>query len=558
MNISEAYLVSTPFPIIISTLSVVFNLLLGLVVFLNNRKSATNVIFAFLNIFLAFFLASNLLSTQPSDYSEKLMWVRLVMFTAIFLNAFVYLFIRAFPHDELKISKKGGIFVAIVTIITALMTLTPFLITGISVPKTNVPVPIFGSPLSVFGKTINVGIAWFSVFTFCFTLASVWALARKIISEKDPISRIQIKYLLAGVGIMFSAFFLFNLVFVAVFSNTFFINLTPLAVSVFIMLTSYAILKHHLFSVKIIATELLVFSLWTFILIRTILSMTVEDQMMNAGLLFLMVVTGIFLIRSVIKEVDQREKLAESAVALKESHEREMEKARTEAKLRDEFVFVAAHELRTPITAIRGFLELVGDVEVNFPKDVQDDLGAIRMASDHLNELVNNLLEIARSDAGAMKIETSPMLIAPVISEILKELGSLALEKEIKIIFNDSDNCNKILADDKKTKEVFVNLIGNAIKYNKNNGTVNIDIDCIDEKNVVIKVKDTGFGIPKDQQGKIFGKFFRASNKDTQGILGTGLGLFITKMLVEKMGGTIMFSSEEGVGTTFAVSFPRA
>lgn len=550
--LSDLYSSDASFLMFASIIAMSFNLILGLLVFINDRKRDTNIIFGFLNIALAFYLAANLFSVVISSHDEKMLWIRLSMFGAVFLDTFFYLFIRVFPGDKLIMSKLEKSLVFVSTLFTSILCVTPWLFSDFTLSAgTTVPNPI---PTMV--GSVPVAIMFFSAVAFIFIGRGIYILIKKYRKEDDVARKRHLRSILVGAGIMFSSFVVFNLIATAFFNDIYFIKLTPLFTTVFIVFSAYAIIRLEMFNVKVISTELLVFSLWFFILVRTLFSMTVEDQIINGSLLFLMIVTGIFLVRSVMKEVEQREKLAESAKALRESHKREMEKTRVEAKLRDEFVFVAAHELRTPITAIKGFLELVSDMEADFPPDVQDDLDAISMASGHLNELVNNLLEIASSDAGAMKIETKPIDIVKIIEEVLKEVGSLAIEKNINIRLNNFKGEMMVRADEKKTKEVFINLVGNAIKYNKKGGTVEISIISVDNKNVIVEVRDTGFGIPKDQQEKIFGKFFRASNKDTREILGSGLGLFITKMLVEKMGGEIAFSSIEGQGTTFSVSFP--
>jgi signal transduction histidine kinase len=544
----------TSFLMFASIIAVSFNLILGLLVFLNNRRQDTNIIFGILNISLSFYIVANLSAVAVVDYDQKLLWLRLTLFGATFLDTFFYLFMRSFPEDRLKISRLEQCVVVFFTTITALLCLTPWLFKDIIMtPGNMVPMPV---PGLLFG--LPLGIIFFSVVAIGFIGGGIYISIYKYIREQDVRIKKYLRLILIGTGVMFSSFIVFNLIAPAFLENTYYIKLTPLFTTVFIAFPTYAIVRLEMFNVKVISTELLVFSLWFFILLRTLLSATAEDQVVYGMLLFFIAITGVFLIKSVIKEVDQREELARSAQALKESHGREMEKARTEAKLRDEFVFIAAHELRTPITAIKGFLELVDDAESSFPSDVQSDLDAIKMASEHLNELVNNLLEIARSDAGAMKIETKPMDIIPVLENILKEVNSLIIEKNITVKLNNFKEGIKVLADEAKIKEVFTNLIGNAIKYNRQGGVLEISAMCIDCSGVIVEIRDTGFGIPAEQQAKIFGKFFRASSRDTQGILGTGLGLFITKMLVERMGGAITFSSVEGMGTTFAVSFPKA
>lgn len=249
-------------------------------------------------------------------------------------------------------------------------------------------------------------------------------------------------------------------------------------------------------------------------------------------------------------------KVEERTKQLKGSQKQELEKAQEVTKLKDEFVFLAVHELKTPVTAIRGFLELTKDAEKNFPKDVQENLSSISQASDHLNQLVNDILEIARNENNAKEEVYQPADFRPIVDSVLGEVSSLMTEKKIALTVDDKLD-SKVICDQKKVKEVLVNLIGNAIKYNREGGEIYISLYKLPRrKEMMFEIRDTGYGIPKDQQDKIFQKFFRAMSKDTQDVLGTGLGLFITRMLVEKMGGKLQFSSVEHEGTTFSLTLP--
>jgi len=255
-----------------------------------------------------------------------------------------------------------------------------------------------------------------------------------------------------------------------------------------------------------------------------------------------------------IKQFSEKleKRVEERTRELKQSQKRELAKAEEVLKLKDEFVFLAAHELRTPVTAIRGFLELVSEAEKDFPKDVQEHLSAISSASGHLAQLITDLLEIARSEAGTLKVEVKPMNIMTIIDATIKELDSLIQKKHIGVSVKDG-NIPDVLGDEQRTKEVVTNILSNAIKYNKEGGQIAIRVFEQGGK-VIVEVRDTGYGIPKDQQDKIFSKFFRAQSKKTRTVIGTGLGLFITRLLVEKMGGKISLTSFEGEGTTVAFS----
>ncbi len=258
-------------------------------------------------------------------------------------------------------------------------------------------------------------------------------------------------------------------------------------------------------------------------------------------------------IKKFSKELEQRVK--ERTKQLESAQARELAEARNVARLKDEFVFIAAHELRTPVAAIRGFLELVSSSSVKFPKDIKENLNAIASASGILNQLVGDLLEIARSESGTTKISVSPTNVIPIIKSVIGEMRPLAAQRKVEIRFESPKTAPRALVDPKKVREVIMNLISNGIKYNKTGGTLDISVSSQKSK-LAMKFKDTGYGIPKDQQEKIFEKFFRARVKGTQEVSGTGLGLFIVRMLVEKMNGQTTFNSTEGKGSVFSVSFP--
>ena len=250
--------------------------------------------------------------------------------------------------------------------------------------------------------------------------------------------------------------------------------------------------------------------------------------------------------------------LARLKQALEVSKEQELNQASEVAKLKDEFVFLAVHELRTPIVAIQGFLELTEGAYKNFPQDVQRNLSAISDASAHMSRLINDLLEIARSESGTAKINVTPQDFQPILDIVMKEVSSLIATKRIQLETRIGP-FSKVMCDAKKLEEVVENLVGNAIKYNRDGGKIFINAYQPTGVSVMLfEIRDTGYGIPLDQQSKIFQKFFRAVTIETQEITGTGLGLFITRMLIEKMGGTLMFSSVEHQGTTFSFTLPLA
>lgn len=236
----------------------------------------------------------------------------------------------------------------------------------------------------------------------------------------------------------------------------------------------------------------------------------------------------------------------------------EMTKVLKENKeLRDEFVFVAAHELRTPVTAIKGYLSMVlegGFGEIN--DKTKDALMICNKSNERLVQLVQDLLEIARSEAGRMKIELKKNNINELIDTTIGELKSLSDEKGIKVSYkNEGDR--PVLADQAKLQEVLVNIVGNAIKYTKGDGDIEIWHEEKEEF-LVTHIKDHGIGMTKEEVDQLFSKFYRAQNEDTANIQGTGLGLFICKEIINKMKGEVWVESEKGKGSVFSFKLKKA
>lgn len=227
-------------------------------------------------------------------------------------------------------------------------------------------------------------------------------------------------------------------------------------------------------------------------------------------------------------------------------------------ELKNEFVFIASHELRSPISAIKGYLSLIQEsAGFSPPEDVRRYLENATKANDRLVQLVDDILDIARSESGKLNVSVAVCDLSEAVDAVVREQKVLADAKRITVAYARPEKPAKVLADDVRLKEVLVNLVSNAIKYSPEGAAITISHQ---RKNggVVTNVRDSGFGIPAKDQAHVFEKFFRADEGRRKGIPGTGLGLFITKQLVEKMNGKIWFSSAEGKGSTFSFSLKAA
>jgi signal transduction histidine kinase len=231
-------------------------------------------------------------------------------------------------------------------------------------------------------------------------------------------------------------------------------------------------------------------------------------------------------------------------------------------KMKSEFVSVASHQLRTPLTGIKWFAELMlrGKAGVVSPEQ-KDFLEQIHGSNERMIKLVEELLNVSRIETGTkFEIKKTPTDVVPIIDSLTTDLVGLSHKHEVALEKStDFPTKYELPLDADKIRQVFANLLSNAVKYSKKGGKVTVDFkDMQTENKVLITVKDMGLGIPAKQQSRMFEKFFRADNVQTAETEGTGLGLYIAKAIIEGHGGKIWFESEENVGTTFFVELPKS
>ncbi len=224
-------------------------------------------------------------------------------------------------------------------------------------------------------------------------------------------------------------------------------------------------------------------------------------------------------------------------------------------EMKDNLISMASHELRSPLTAIRGYLELLEEKHMDFDEESKKYFTNISASVDRLNTLVKDMLEVSRLEGNRVPLTLSEIDPLVVINQSAEELRSQAIQKGLELNILDLEGV-RVRADEARMKEILVNLIGNAIKYTPQ-GSVSVTAK-VKGKQYLITIADTGFGISAEDQKKLFQKFVRIQNKNTQSITGTGLGLWITYELAEKMGGTITVESIEGVGSHFTLHLPLA
>ena len=248
----------------------------------------------------------------------------------------------------------------------------------------------------------------------------------------------------------------------------------------------------------------------------------------------------------------------DSSTSLLAREREQNERLRELDRLKDEFVALVSHELRTPLTSILGYLELVLEGEAGEVTEEQVHfLSIIERNSQRLLRLVGDLLFVAQIEAGKLMVERDAVDLLSLARDCIEAARPRATEKQIQLRL-DGTEIEGFLGDRVRLAQLLDNLVSNAIKFTAEGGRVDVRLAATDPSAVAIAVSDTGMGIPKEEQGRLFERFFRATGATQKAIQGTGLGLTITKAIAEAHGGSIAVASEEGLGTTFAWSMPLA
>jgi signal transduction histidine kinase len=272
------------------------------------------------------------------------------------------------------------------------------------------------------------------------------------------------------------------------------------------------------------------------------------------GLVFLgSLVIGVFLIKSVGQEVRAHEEAERLAERLRAANARLRELDRQKS----EFVSIASHQLRTPLTAIKGYSSMLLDGSFGkMCKGSEEAVEKIYRSSQRLVGVVEDFLNVTRIEQGRMSYDFTSVDMHDVCENVVEELSFGAKDKGIDLIFTCGKPGAIVSADPGKIRQVALNLVDNAVKYTEE-GEVQVCLEDSDQEHVIFKVTDTGIGIPKNFKKHMFEKFSRAENSGLHHANGSGIGLYIVKEIVEAHKGTVSVDSKEGEGTTFTVVLPR-
>jgi two-component system NtrC family sensor kinase len=220
-------------------------------------------------------------------------------------------------------------------------------------------------------------------------------------------------------------------------------------------------------------------------------------------------------------------------------------------RMKSEFVSMVSHDLRSPITAIRGYADLMLPLVED---EVKEFATRIKVRSVQMTELIEDLLDLGKIEVG-VELDYTSCQLEEIVAQVVQEAEIAAQDKELDLTSALPVDLPPVFGDPKQLRRAVDNLVGNAIKYTPDGGSVSVRV-CQEGERLIVTVQDTGFGIPRESLPHIFGKFYRVQTVETEDIPGTGLGLAITKAIVEQHQGQVWVESELGKGSTFGFTLP--
>lgn len=223
---------------------------------------------------------------------------------------------------------------------------------------------------------------------------------------------------------------------------------------------------------------------------------------------------------------------------------------------KDEFLSMASHQLRTPLTSVKGYISMVMEGDGGKISKLQKQLLAEAFtSSERMVHLINDFLNVSRVQTGKFMIDKHEIDLVKLVKQEVRGLITMADSRELKLQVEASDDSIRISVDEGKIRQVVMNFIDNALYYTKDNDTIVVRVSKY-AKEVRVEIIDHGIGVPAAQQAQLFSKFFRADNAKTQRPDGTGVGLYLAKKVIDGHNGKLIFSSKEGVGSTFGFRLP--
>jgi len=523
-------------------------LVVGFFIYFNNPKRLANKLLFAITLLFSNWTFINLIA-WTNIHSDILLfvWPYFAMIPALIAICSIY-FIYVFTNDKDAPVSTKLILLALVTPVFI------FAHTDLSVSGFNI------SDCDAFGFESLWYNAYYTAIGAISVLWTSYYLIKKYFTSTKAFKK---QILLMGLGIEFFLITFFSITFIASYlanvglvvdSDLEFYGLYGMAV--FMVLISVLVTRYDTFNVGLIASQALIVSLLILVGAQVTYLNTTKISLILTGIAFVLTaVIGFILIRSVKKEIKQKQEIEKLAGNLEKVNDR----LRLLDKQKSEFVSIASHQLRSPLTAIRGYVSLIE--EGNFgpvPEQMKDALQRVSESGKFMAVSIDDFLNVSRIESGNMKYDLKDINLREQAEHIVEDLRADAMKRGLLLMFKtDITSKGVVNADFGKTQQIFHNLINNALKYTLK-GTVTVFVHDDRAKNLIhVEFIDTGIGISPDTLQKLFGKFARAKIASSANIMGTGLGLFVAREMARAMKGDITAHSEgEGKGSRFVLTLP--
>ncbi len=536
--------------------AIILNFILGGLIMFFAQGKKSNIFFGLFAISLGIWSITILAFRTFQNQDFLLFWMKFAYIIAIYIGVFFFFFCRIFP-DEKQINKKNYFLHILVTLLFSLLIgSTNFLVKSLKIESWGVSVEV-----DVFGWLI------YATFFLSYFLSAHFFLFKKYF-KTDGIIKTQILFTFLGVflgGEIFGV--LFNLILPSPFFNEWrYIWVGPFLTAIIVVPTiTYAIARYQLLDIKLIATQILVAITVILSFVDVFLYRSPSEFVLRLFIFIAITIFGFFLIKSITNEVHRGEEIQKlnselqiTVTRLAEVSEKlrlQNEELKKLDQLKTEFISVASHQLRTPLTAMRWGLEFLSSGKKGkLTKGEKETIDDLTQTNNRLIKLVNELLNISRIDEGRLRVDPKPTDLVALIQSCFNDFNPLIEQKKLKLIEH-YDKLPKINLDETVISKAFINLFSNAIKYSRDKKTLTVQLK-VEKPNVILSIQDEGIGIPIKDQENLFKKFYRAANAVTHQTEGNGLGLYIAKSAIEISGGKIWFESQENIGTTFYISLP--
>lgn len=528
--------------------TIVIALLIGLFVYLNGRKVLLNKLLFAITLSFAVWTLLNLIS-WTNIHSDFILfsWSFFYPLTGVISILSVYFAYVFVTQKDVSIFKK--VFFLLLALPLFIFAPTYFNLGGFNI--TDCDANTFeGRAYLLYA----VGLSIVSMLWIFFVIARGYVQA---VTERKK------QILFMGLGLECFLFTFFSIMFfvsyltaIEVLPDSQFEFYGMFGMDVFALVLAYLIVRFKAFNAKLLGAQALVVSLIILVGSLAFFETSQTGSAIVAISFVFACIGGYFLIKSVKKEVEQREQLE----VLTEKLELANERLKALDKMKSEFVSIASHQLRSPITAIRGYVSMLVEGSYGkFPDKAKEVLERIAESSKFMASSIEDYLNVSRIEAGNMKYELSDFNLKEQTERVADELRQVALKKGLVLLFrSDVKGSGMVNADIGKTRQVIMNFIDNAIKYSPKGTVTVIAHDDPSKKKMWVTIHDTGIGMSKETLSEVFDKFVRAKNANQINVTGTGLGLYVAKKMAGGMGGKVWAESEgEGKGSSFYIEFPE-